>query len=104
MKSNRFFQLAASFALALALTFSLVACGGDIPDGKYFKNGGEQYWEFSGSKATRYISKELIQKGTYKIDKDGLFLFIKEDGKIDKLLFAQEGKELLLGSTQYTKQ
>jgi len=104
MKSNRFFQLAASFVLALALTLSLVACSEDIPNGKYFKSGSEQYWEFSGNKVTRYINKDFIQKGTYEIDKDGLFLFTKENGTIDKLLFAQEGNRLLLGSTEYKKQ
>jgi len=107
MKSNRFFQFALSFAIALALTISLVAlvaCSGDIPDGKYFKNGSEQYWEFSGSNATRYYSVNIQEKGTYKIDKDGLFLFTKENGTMDKLLFGLEGSSLLLGNTIYKKQ
>ena len=105
MKSNRFFQLAVSFVLALVLTLSLVVCGGgDIPNGKYVKNGSEKYWEFSGDKATRYFSNNLIEKGTYKIDKDGLFLFTKENGTIEKFLFGLEGNILLLGSTEYTKQ
>jgi len=104
MRSNRFFQLVASFALALALTISLVACGEDIPSGRYVKSGSDVYWEFSGDNATYYAHRDYMEKGTYKIDKDGLFLFTKEDGTIKKLLFAQEGKQLLLGSTQYTKQ
>jgi len=98
--------ITASLVLAMVLTLSLVACGdGDIPNGKYVKRGSEQYWEFYGNKATYYIKESSIYyKGTYKIDKDGLFLFITEDGKINKLMFAQKGKQLLLGRTQYIKQ
>jgi len=105
MKSNRFFQLVASFVLVLALTISLVACGGDIPDGKYVKSRSEKYWEFSGNKATYHLGKDHPdKKGTYEIDKDGLFIFKVEGEKPDKLLFGIEGKQLLLGSSEYTKQ
>jgi len=109
MKSNLFLQLAASFAFALALTLtltiSLVACGSDIPDGKYVKKGSHAYWEFSGDKATYYLNDgHPAQKGTYKIDLDGMFIFTKEDGTIDKKWFGLEGKSLLLGDAKYTKQ
>jgi len=100
------FALTASLVLAITLTFSLVACsGGDIPDGRYVKNRDGKYWEFSGDKATEYSREGTVyRKGTYKIDKEGLFLLTREDGSIDKLLFAQEGNKLLLGTTEYTKQ
>jgi len=106
MKSNRFFQLAASFVLVFAFTFSLDGCsGGDIPDGRYVKIGSEKYWEFSGDKATYYFNKDYpAQKGTYKIDTNGLFIFTLENGTIDKKMFGIEGNKLLLGNTQYTRQ
>jgi len=90
--------------LAVALTLSLAACGEDIPNGRYVKSGNDAYWEFSGNKAIYYDHKSYMSKGTYEIGKDGLFLFNKEDGTIDKLLFCIDGKQLLLGNKKYVKQ
>jgi len=89
---------------ALALTLSLAACGGDIPNGKYCDAKGKTCWEFSGDKVTRHFGKGAQHKGTYIIDENGWFLFAREDGHIYKILFSLEGNKLLLGSTEYTKQ
>jgi len=96
--------LALVIALTIALTISLVACGGDIPDGKYVRKGSNKYWEFYGNKAMCYYNNDHVKKGTYEIDEDGLFVFKVEGEKPEKFLFAIEGKELLLGTTQYTRQ
>ena len=99
-------RLIAIIALIAVIGMAAVSCGGGgkIPNGKYVRGTSETYWEFSGNKATYHAHANFIEKGTYTIDKDGLFNFIKEDGKIEKKLFSLEGKELLLGSTTFTKQ
>ena len=77
------FKIIGIIALVTIIGFVMVSCGGGkIPNGKYLK--GESYWEFSGNKATYYAHANFIQKGTYTIDKDGLFNFVKEDGSIEK--------------------
>jgi len=98
-------RLIAIIALVAVIGMAVVSCGGGkIPNGKYVRGTSETYWEFSGNKATYHAHANFIEKGTYTIDKDGLFVFTKEDGSIEKKLFGLEGKELLLGSTTFTKQ
>ena len=102
------FRMIGIIALVAVIGFGMFSCGGGgsgkIPNGKYVKGTSETYWEFSGNKATYHAHADFIEKGTYTIDKDDLFNFIKEDGTIEKKLFGIEGKELLLGSTIFTKQ
>ena len=92
--------------LAVVIGFTVIACGGGgkIPNGKYVAGDGK-YVEISGKNVTRYYHEDYQTKGTYEIDKDGFFIYSVDDGsKPEKLLFGIEGKTLVLGSTEYTKQ
>jgi hypothetical protein len=102
---KNFVKIFGIIALVAVIGFTMVACGGGgkIPNGKYVASGGK-YYEFSGKNVTVWFHENYQTKGTYTIDKDGLFVYTEEDGTVQKLLFALDKKELLLGSTTYTKQ
>ena len=94
-----------AIALLAVIGFTVIACGGGgkIPNGKYVAGDGK-YVEISGKNVTRYYHENYQTKGTYVIDKDGLFIYTEDDGSVEKLLFGIKGKTLVLGSTEYTKQ
>ena len=95
----------AIIAIVAIIGFTVIACGGGgkIPNGKYVAGNG-RYVEISGKNVTMYYHESYQTKGTYAIDKDGLFIYTEDDGSVEKLLFGIQGKTLVLGSTEYTKQ
>jgi major membrane immunogen (membrane-anchored lipoprotein) len=96
MKTNRFLQLVASLALALAFTFSLGGCGGeDKPSGTYGGSYNSSY-TFEGDKYTIKVGGNTISEGTFKVENRS------EDGVKWSELVYTDSKGTKMPSNSYT--
>jgi len=98
MNSNRFSKLAASFVLALALTLSLVACGGGGLSGTYESDEYKGITRtFSGDKYI-YESPGGKTEGTFTVSGDELT--ITQGNDVTVLKFKIEGDKLKLANVK----
>jgi len=113
MKSNRFFQLAVSFMLALAITISLVALvaceDATKPSGTYEGRSGS--YTFEGDKYTLEIKAAGMKvEGIFEVEKkskDGIkwseIVFTDSKGNKRPSGYEIKGDTLILAGSTFTK-
>jgi len=98
MKTNRFLQLAASFVLAMALTFSLVACESGGLSGTY------ESAEYKGMTRTfsgnKYIYESLGGKTEGTFTTSGDELTVTQGNDVTVFKFKIEGNTLKLANAK----